>query len=245
MLNFTCVSGCPGMWSHAMTITSFAAASGAFTGTGTSTAYPDTVWSVSGILSGGRLTYTIVYTGANAGYTVNGSGTIAADGWLSGTATGPGQSFTWTGSIGSFGTWSPPQAGREGTRPTASPTPSDQPTARSTGPPTPPPTQAPGGGGAKPGSRAQARDSATRTGNPLSAGFSKFRPNAFCPVVSFAPVPEGCPPPIDLGAQLADLGSQVGQMGAALAETGLPVARALAGLLLLALGTLYLYMRRQ
>jgi hypothetical protein len=99
-LNFTCVSGCSGVWSHTMTISSFDSATGAFTGTGFCNAYPENTWNVTGTVTGNSVTYTIVYTGANAGYTVNGTGTIAADGSLSGTATAPGQSFNWASSGG-------------------------------------------------------------------------------------------------------------------------------------------------
>jgi len=91
-----------GHYIHTMVVNSFNPATGEFSGTGFYNPNPGYTWVVSGDVTGtiinDAITFQIVYTGLNPGYTVNGVGTIAADGKsMSGTATGPGQSFTWTG----------------------------------------------------------------------------------------------------------------------------------------------------
>jgi hypothetical protein len=100
VIDFTCTSGCSGVYTHTMNITSLDWPSGAFTGTGYYNADPSYTWDSTGTLSGSNLTFTNVYTGSNPGYTVNATGVIASDGTLSGTATGPGQEFTWQSTSG-------------------------------------------------------------------------------------------------------------------------------------------------
>ena len=95
VIDFTCTSGCSGVYTHTMDIESITVPSGAFSGTGYYNADHSYTWNVNGTLTGTALTFTILYTGSNSGYTVNASGAIASDGTLSGTATGPGQTFTW------------------------------------------------------------------------------------------------------------------------------------------------------
>lgn len=81
-LNFECISGCSGTYTHTMIIDS-ADASG-FTGHGYYNADPSYTWTVTGT---SKDTFTIVYdaTSPNPGYTVN---------CVSGACTGPGQTFT-------------------------------------------------------------------------------------------------------------------------------------------------------
>jgi len=90
-----------GHWVHDMTITS-QMADGTLSGYG---GYPSTgppythPWTLTGKVSDNTVTFTIVYVSPapNPGYTVYATGTIAADGSMSGTATSStGQSFTWT-----------------------------------------------------------------------------------------------------------------------------------------------------
>ncbi len=86
---------------HTMNVTSMDLTTGNFSGTGFYNLNPSYIWNVTGNVAGDNLAFTIVYTGSNAGYTVNAIGAIAPDGTLSGTAMGPGQSFTWTSTSGS------------------------------------------------------------------------------------------------------------------------------------------------
>lgn len=84
--------------SDTITVTDAALASNPydFTGTGKYVEAPGYAETVTGSLNGSAITFQVVYTGANPGYTVNAVGSIASDGSMSGTATGPGQTFTWT-----------------------------------------------------------------------------------------------------------------------------------------------------
>jgi hypothetical protein len=67
---------------------------GSFTGTGMYDANNAYTWSITGLVSGSSINFAIVYTGLNIGYTVNGVGTIAPDGSISGTADGNCQTFS-------------------------------------------------------------------------------------------------------------------------------------------------------
>jgi hypothetical protein len=92
-------------YAHTMTIDQITPTSNdsfTFTGTGVYDADPTVTWNVSGMVSGSTVTFTIVYTGTGAPYTVTGTGTIAADGSISGTATDSAlQSLTFTTPAGS------------------------------------------------------------------------------------------------------------------------------------------------
>jgi len=84
---------------HTMTITSFDPINGAFSGTGVYVPNPSYTWTVTGVVTGNTVDFTIVYdlSSPNPGYTVTGSGTISADGkTITGTANGPGQVFDFT-----------------------------------------------------------------------------------------------------------------------------------------------------
>lgn len=100
VIDFTCTSGCSGVYTHTMNVDSINLLTGAFSGTGFYNVDPSYTWNLTGTLTGTALAYTILYTGSNAGYTVNATGTVAPDGTLSGTATGPGQEFTWQSTSG-------------------------------------------------------------------------------------------------------------------------------------------------
>ena len=82
---------------HTMQVTFFESTAGDFSGTGSYNPDNSYTWDVTGNVNGNVITFQIVYTGSNSGYTVTGTGTISSDGKsMSGTATGPGQGFTWT-----------------------------------------------------------------------------------------------------------------------------------------------------
>ena len=85
---------------HTMIVQDFDRTTGEFTGTGSWNADPiDYPWSVTGTVSGDEVTFHILYGGTgNPGYTVDATGEITPCGFkMSGSATGPGQTFAWTG----------------------------------------------------------------------------------------------------------------------------------------------------
>jgi hypothetical protein len=85
-------------FTHNMTLTTKSSTgNGAFSGTGYYVATPAVKWNVSGTQINSNVTFQIVYTGQNPGYTLNATGTINADGTISGTAssTAGNQNFTW------------------------------------------------------------------------------------------------------------------------------------------------------
>lgn len=67
---------------------------GDFAGTGFWNNNGAYTWDVDGNVSGDSITFTLVYTGANSGYTLHGVGVIAPDGSVSGTTDGNCQSFS-------------------------------------------------------------------------------------------------------------------------------------------------------
>lgn len=89
------VGGTP--YAHTMNVTSFNTTTGEFMANGFYNADPLFTWDATGTVSADSITYHVVYTGTNAGYSFDASGTIAADGlsmagvWDSGTWTGTGQ----------------------------------------------------------------------------------------------------------------------------------------------------------
>jgi hypothetical protein len=101
---FTCTSGCSGSYPHSMTVTSMDTATGAFAGAGYAVSDPSISWTISGTITGTQVSYVTLYNGVNSGYSVVGSGTISAAGTLSGTATAPGQAFSWSATTG-VATW--------------------------------------------------------------------------------------------------------------------------------------------
>jgi len=94
---YTCTSGCSGVYTHTMNISSMNMVTGDFTGTGFYDANSLYTWGVTGTVSGNDITYHVVYTGINLSYTIDATGVITSATSMNGTATGPGQSFTWTG----------------------------------------------------------------------------------------------------------------------------------------------------
>ena len=96
----TCVSVCSGVFTHHLTIASYSAGTGSFSGTGYSVS-PPTSWTITGTIKGGTVSFHIAYTAGNPGYTFDGTGTVAADGSMSGTGTDfdrtrPAGTLTWT-----------------------------------------------------------------------------------------------------------------------------------------------------
>jgi|GEM_PF-6205780 len=67
---------------------------GSFTGTGVYSADSSYTWDISGKINGDAITFSLVYTGTNAGYTLNGTGTMGSDGTITGTLDGNCESFT-------------------------------------------------------------------------------------------------------------------------------------------------------
>jgi hypothetical protein len=92
VISFNCATCVP----HNLKITSFNRHTGAFSGYGALASNPVYTWTVSGMVSGNQISMRILYTGVNAGYYVDLSGTIARNGTMSGIATqSSGGSFTW------------------------------------------------------------------------------------------------------------------------------------------------------
>ena len=95
IIDFTCTSGCSGVYSHTMNITSMNLETGDFSGTGFYNADHSYTWNVSGKVTGSDVSFKIVYTGSNAGYTVDVIGTIKSDGSMFGNANSSYQTFSW------------------------------------------------------------------------------------------------------------------------------------------------------
>jgi len=79
---FTCGGG-----SYAHTLTD------GFPGSGTYDANPGYTWVMTGDITENDITFKILYTGINAGYTLNGIGTINLNGSIHGTTDGNCQTF--------------------------------------------------------------------------------------------------------------------------------------------------------
>lgn len=75
---------------------------GTFDGTGAYDANAAYTWDIDGEVDGDGVEFALVYTGANAGYTLNGIGTIASDGSVSGTTDGNCQSFSMSAGSAKF-----------------------------------------------------------------------------------------------------------------------------------------------
>lgn len=84
---------CGGIYSHSLETVS-QNPDGTFTGTGYYLADNSYTWNISGDIEGDNITFQLVYTGTNSGYTLNGNGTIAIDGSISGTTDGNCSTFT-------------------------------------------------------------------------------------------------------------------------------------------------------
>ncbi len=97
-ITFRCTAGCTEVNTHTMTITRSNPATGAFSGTGVFDVDATYTWNVTGTITGPNLSFRLVYTGTNPGYTCNMTGTIDASGApRSGVGTSSeAQSFTWT-----------------------------------------------------------------------------------------------------------------------------------------------------
>lgn len=96
-LTFVCTNNCTGTFPHTMTITEWEAASGAFSGVGTLQFDASYTWTVSGTINPPDVSFTIIYTGSNPGYTAREIGLIDPSGGMSGTATSSfNQTLDWT-----------------------------------------------------------------------------------------------------------------------------------------------------
>jgi hypothetical protein len=99
--NYTITFDCPTCVPHYIQITAYNPYTGVFSGTGFLQSNPTFTWNVSGTLTGTLVTMRIVYTGVNAGYFVTLTGTLAADGTMSGTAVdSSGNQFPWSTTSG-------------------------------------------------------------------------------------------------------------------------------------------------
>jgi hypothetical protein len=98
---FVCTAGCTGTYTHNLNVSSMDMNTGAFSGTGSFSGDPAITWNIMGNVTGNAVTFSLVYTGTGAGYTVNGTGTVGWNGMLSGTGTSnSGQSFDWSTTSG-------------------------------------------------------------------------------------------------------------------------------------------------
>jgi hypothetical protein len=101
-IDFTCIGGCSGDYIHTLNVTSMNDNTGDFSGTGFYNDDNSFTWTITGkvIGSSNALTFHVVYTGGNSGYVIDGTGNVNYDGILSGTATGPGQTFSFKSTSG-------------------------------------------------------------------------------------------------------------------------------------------------
>lgn len=99
---FTCTSGCSGDYPHTMEVNVMDLGTGDFSGTGYYNPNNAYTWDVTGTVSGSSVSpFHILYTGLNAGYYVDLTGTINGDGSMSGTATSSSsQTFDWVTTSG-------------------------------------------------------------------------------------------------------------------------------------------------
>jgi hypothetical protein len=87
-----------GDYLHTMTVTIFNQTNGVFSGTGVYNPDPSYTWTVTGTVSGDDITFHVVYTGTNAGYTSDATGVITSTTSMGGTWSDiNGASGTWTG----------------------------------------------------------------------------------------------------------------------------------------------------
>ncbi|MFX1535403.1 MAG: hypothetical protein ACFFDI_14350 [Promethearchaeota archaeon] len=101
VLEYTCTSGCSGVYPHTMNVNSMDLETGDFSGDGYYNSDSGYTWDVTGNVGGSDVTFTVDYTGLNPTYYVEVEGTIAEDGTLSGTATSStGQTFDWASTSG-------------------------------------------------------------------------------------------------------------------------------------------------
>jgi len=78
---------CGGSWYHTL-LTVSNLANGNFEGTGVWNGSASYTWDINGNINGDDITFHLVYNGGNPGYTLNGIGTIASDGSISGRTDG-------------------------------------------------------------------------------------------------------------------------------------------------------------
>ena len=90
-ISFTCGGG---EYNHTMVVDEEDLVTGDFSGTGSYDPNSAYTWDVVGNTSGDDITFTLVYTGANAGYTINGEGIINSDGSIEGEVDNNCQTFS-------------------------------------------------------------------------------------------------------------------------------------------------------
>lgn len=96
VIDLTCISGCSGVYTHTMNVTSMNLMTGNFSGTGYYNSDTSYTWTISGTIVGSMASSTIVYTGTNAGHKLTMTGAIASNGMMSGSAiSSAGQTFKW------------------------------------------------------------------------------------------------------------------------------------------------------
>lgn len=84
---------CGGSWYHTLsTINNLA--DGDFQGTGVWNGSPAYTWNIDGNIDGDSITFHLVYSGGNPGYTLNGTGSIASDGSINGSTDGNCTAFS-------------------------------------------------------------------------------------------------------------------------------------------------------
>lgn len=99
-----------GEYDHTLNNVAVDLETGDFSGTGTYDPDNSYTWNINGNISGDDITFTLVYTGTGAGYTLHGVGVIAPDGSISGTVDNNCQTFsmpagTATRFTGNHGQW--------------------------------------------------------------------------------------------------------------------------------------------
>lgn len=90
-ISFSCGGG---TYNHTLDTVTNDLSDGSFEGEGTYDPNNSYTWDITGDISGDGITFTLVYTGIGAGYTLNGVGTIASDGSIVGTTDGNCQTFS-------------------------------------------------------------------------------------------------------------------------------------------------------
>lgn len=89
-ITFTCGGG---SYPHTL-LTVNNQSNGDFSGTGQYQVDHSYTWNINGHINGNNITFNLLYTGSNSGYTLNGVGTIKPDGSISGTTDGNCSAFS-------------------------------------------------------------------------------------------------------------------------------------------------------
>lgn len=87
---FSCGAG---TYPHTAVISAEDPETGVFSGIGTYDPNSSYTWDINGVVDGNDVTFTIIYTGANSGYTLHGDGVISPDGSVTGDVDNNCQTF--------------------------------------------------------------------------------------------------------------------------------------------------------